>query len=162
MADNHASRFPYSKQISCTLLHPASPPYTLLFGFRVAQGYSLFPHNSLWHSENSSAIHDPFEVSMATTTKHQTAPVHTNAWVLQTYLCFFISIAATLLGILYMPNQDNWVKGYLLMGMLFSVGSTVSLSKTVRDIEESKRMISRIDEAKLERLLANYDPFKDV
>lgn len=96
------------------------------------------------------------------TQKYQSSPAHTSAWIFQTYLCFIVSIAATILGILYMPSQDNWVKGYLLMGMLFSVGSTISLSKTIRDIEESKRMISRIDEAKLERLLANYDPFKDA
>ncbi|MEM8642221.1 MAG: YiaA/YiaB family inner membrane protein [Cyanobacteria bacterium P01_G01_bin.54] len=86
---------------------------------------------------------------------------HTNAWIAQTWLSFALSVTATLIGILYMPGQDNWVKGYLLMGMLFSIGSTVSLSKTIRDLDESKRMISRIDEAKLERLLAQYDPFKE-
>lgn len=88
-------------------------------------------------------------------------PAHTNAWILQTWLSFVLAIAATFAGILYMPGQDTWVKGYLMMGMLFSVGSTISLSKTLRDLEESKRMISRIDEAKLEQLLAKYDPFKD-
>lgn len=46
------------------------------------------------------------------------------------------------------------------MGVLFSVVSTASLSKTVRDVEESKTMMGRIDEAKLERLLAEYDQFK--
>ncbi|NEO86591.1 MAG: hypothetical protein F6J87_20385 [Spirulina sp. SIO3F2] len=86
---------------------------------------------------------------------------HTNAWIFQTWISFIISIIATFAGILYMPGQNNWVKGYLMMGMLFSVGSTISLSKTLRDIEESKRMVSRIDEAKLERLLAKYDPFKE-
>lgn len=99
-----------------------------------------------------------------TSKRYATTPqqTHTAAWIMQTWISFIISITATLVGILYMPNQDNWVKGYLLMGVLFSVGSTVSLSKTMRDIDESKRIISRIDEAKLERLLANYDPFKDA
>ncbi|MGB0560764.1 MAG: YiaA/YiaB family inner membrane protein [Spirulinaceae cyanobacterium] len=86
---------------------------------------------------------------------------HTNAWIAQTWLSFIIAVVATFAGILYMPGQNNWVKGYLMMGMLFSIGSTVSLSKTLRDLDESKRMISRIDEAKLERLLAQYDPFKE-
>lgn len=63
------------------------------------------------------------------------------------------------IGILYLP-VNLWIKGYLGMGVLFSVGSTISLSKTVRDIEESKRMISRLDEAKIERLLAEHDPYK--
>ncbi|KAM3102067.1 hypothetical protein ACKFKF_05905 [Phormidesmis sp. 146-12] len=46
------------------------------------------------------------------------------------------------------------------MGVLFTVGSTFSLSKTTRDIHESKRLISRVDEAKLEKILAEHDPFK--
>jgi len=88
--------------------------------------------------------------------------VHTAAWIFQTWLSFILSISATLIGILYLPAVDNWVKGYLGMGLLFSVGSTISLSKTTRDIEESKRIINRIDEAKLEKLLADYDPFRDM
>jgi len=47
------------------------------------------------------------------------------------------------------------------MGLLFTVGSTINLSKTVRDVEESKRLINRIDEAKLERILSQYDPYKE-
>ncbi len=88
--------------------------------------------------------------------------IHTTAWIVQTWLSFIISTSATMMGILYLPAMDNWVKGYMGMGLLFSVGSTISLSKTTRDIEESKRIINRIDEAKLEKLLADYDPFRSV
>lgn len=91
--------------------------------------------------------------------KKETSSTHTSTWVAQTYATFVISIAATAIGRLYMPG-DNWLKGYMGMGLLFSVASTASLSKTIRDVEESKTMMSRIDEAKLERLLAEYDPFK--
>lgn len=63
------------------------------------------------------------------------------------------------IGIVYTP-ANNWVKGYLGMGLLFSVGSTFSLSKTIRDVHESNRLWSRVDEAKLERILAEHDPFK--
>ncbi len=84
---------------------------------------------------------------------------HTSAWIAQTYLSFVLSITATIIGVLYIPGS-NWLKGYMGMGVVFSVASTVSLSKTIRDVEESKTMMSRIDEAKLERLLAEYDPFK--
>ncbi|MBX2862891.1 MAG: hypothetical protein KTR27_04995 [Leptolyngbyaceae cyanobacterium MAG.088] len=97
---------------------------------------------------------------MTTAAKKFNAPTsHTTAWVVQTWLSFVISVSATAIGIGYLP-ADVWLKGYLGMGLMFSVGSTVSLSKTIRDQEEAKRMISRIDEAKLERLLAEYDPFK--
>lgn len=96
---------------------------------------------------------------MTTAKKFNTPSNHTAAWVAQTWLSFVVSISATAIGIVYLPT-DTWLKGYLGMGLLFSVGSTVSLSKTIRDQEEAKRMLSRIDEAKLERLLAEYDPFK--
>ena len=94
-----------------------------------------------------------------TAKKIHTPTSHTAAWVAQTWISFVISISATAIGIVYLP-ADVWLKGYLGMGLLFSVGSTVSLSKTIRDQEEAKRMLSRIDEAKLEKLLAEYDPFK--
>lgn len=86
-------------------------------------------------------------------------PVHTSAWIVQTWASFLISLSATAIGIWYLP-VDSWVKGYLGMGLLFSIGSTISLSKTTRDIHEAGRLLSKVDEAKLERLLAEYDPFK--
>jgi len=42
---------------------------------------------------------------------------------------------------------------------LVSVGSTFSLAKTSRDVYESKRLVSRVDEAKLEKMLTEHDPF---
>ncbi|ABW29204.1 MULTISPECIES: YiaA/YiaB family inner membrane protein [Acaryochloris] len=90
-----------------------------------------------------------------------TPTVHTSAWIAQTWISFTVSIAATAIGIVYMP-VNPWMKGYLGMGTLFSIGSTISLSKTIRDVEESKRVLSRLDEAKLEKLLAEHDPFNKV
>jgi hypothetical protein len=81
---------------------------------------------------------------------------HTNAWISYTWISFVLSISATFIGILYLP-VDSWVKGYLGMGTLFSIGSTIGLSKTIRDVEESKRLISRVDEAKLEKMLAEHN-----
>ncbi len=83
---------------------------------------------------------------------------HTSAWILQTWLAFVLSVSATGIGIFYLPI-DGWTKGYLGLGFIFAISSTISLSKTTRDIEESKRIVSRVDEAKLEKLLAEYDPF---
>ena len=87
------------------------------------------------------------------------APSHSTAWVAHTWLAFVLSISATSIGIVFLPIEP-WVKGYFGMGILSTVSSTINLSKTIRDVEESKRIINRVDEAKLERLLADYDPFK--
>jgi hypothetical protein len=85
---------------------------------------------------------------------------NTTAWIFQVWASFIISISATTIGIIYAPIANTWVRGYLGMGLLFSVGSALSVAKTTRDLHEAKKVISRIDEAKLERLLAEYDPFK--
>lgn len=84
---------------------------------------------------------------------------HSSAWIFQAWASFIISVSATSVGILYLP-ADGWIKAYMGMGTLFSIASTFSLAKTVRDVHESKRLISRVDEAKLERILAEHDPFK--
>jgi hypothetical protein len=85
---------------------------------------------------------------------------NTTAWIFQVWASFIFSISATTIGIAYAPISDPWVRGYLGMGLAFSVGSSISVAKTTRDLHEAKKVISRIDEAKLERLLAEYDPFK--
>ncbi|AFY39752.1 YiaAB two helix domain-containing protein [[Leptolyngbya] sp. PCC 7376] len=92
------------------------------------------------------------------TPKFQAPATHTSAWIAQTWLAFLLSLAATTIGIYLLPI-NGWVKGYLGMGYIFSISSTISMAKTTRDIEESKRIVSRVDEAKLEKLLAEYDPF---
>ncbi|MBD1850332.1 YiaA/YiaB family inner membrane protein [Leptolyngbya sp. FACHB-711] len=89
----------------------------------------------------------------------RTAQSHSQAWIIQTWLSFAISTSATAIGILYLP-VDGWVKGYLGMGMAFTLGSTISLTKTVRDEHESKRLLAKVDEARVEKLLAEHHPLR--
>lgn len=79
------------------------------------------------------------------------------AWIIQTWAAFFFSISMTTFGIVNLP-VDNWVKGFMGMGLAFSVGSTFTLAKTTRDLHEAKRLTARIDEAKVEKLLSQHDP----
>ena len=46
------------------------------------------------------------------------------------------------------------------MGLTFSVGSSFTLAKTIRDNHESQKILSRVDEAKLEKLLAEHNAFQ--
>jgi len=82
------------------------------------------------------------------------------AWVLQTWAAFVLSVSMTTVGIINLPNVDNWVKGFMGMGLTFSVGSTFTLAKTQRDLHEARRMAARIDEAKVEQLLSQHHPLK--
>ena len=85
--------------------------------------------------------------------------VHSTGWVVQTWASFVISVAGMTCGILNLP-VDSWVKGYMGMGLAFTVGSTISLAKTTRDMHEAKRITSRIDEARVEKLLTDHHPLK--
>ncbi len=81
------------------------------------------------------------------------SPRDSNAWIAQTWAAFFLSIGMTTTGIVYLP-VDLWVKGFMGMGLGFSVASTFSLGKTQRDLYESIRLTSKIEEAKLDKILA--------
>ncbi len=84
---------------------------------------------------------------------------HSPAWVVQSWLSFVIAVTAMALGI-YCLDAGGWVKGFLAMGLLFTVGSSLSLAKTVRDLHEGTRLAARIDEARVSKLIAEHDPMK--
>lgn len=84
-------------------------------------------------------------------------PVHSSAWVAQTWVSFIIAVGMTAIGIYQLP-VDAWIKSFLAMGLLFTVGSTFSLAKTLRDIHEQQRLVARIDEARVTKLIAEHDP----
>lgn len=84
---------------------------------------------------------------------------HSSSWIAQTWISFIISISATSIGIIYLP-VDGWTKGFMGMGLVFSIGSTISLTKTQRDIHEGKKLTFKIEEARVEKILTEHDNFK--
>ena len=48
------------------------------------------------------------------------------------------------------------MKGYLFMGLLFTVGMSFSVAKTIRDQHETSKLINRVEEAKTEKILNEY------
>jgi hypothetical protein len=84
---------------------------------------------------------------------------HSTAWVIQAWAFFILAIGGMSFGILKLP-VGNWVKGYLGMGLMFTVGSTMSLAKTTRDNHEARRLTARVDEARVEKLLQDNHPLK--
>jgi hypothetical protein len=45
------------------------------------------------------------------------------------------------------------------VGTLFLVSSSFTLAKVVRDSQETNALVSRIDQARVEKILAEHDPF---
>ncbi len=83
---------------------------------------------------------------------NQNVQPHSNAWVTFTYFSFAASAFMVAIGVFYLPI-DLWMKGYLSMGVIMLLQSCVTLTKTIRDMHESGRMVNRIEDAKAERLL---------
>lgn len=76
----------------------------------------------------------------------------TAAWRFQVIAAFAIALGLTTGGILYLPVSP-WIKGYLLMGVYFTVSSAFGLAKSLRDAHESTRIVAKISEAKTEKML---------
>ena len=81
-----------------------------------------------------------------------TTTQHSSAWVTFTYANIMVSLGLTLGGVFFLPI-DLWIKGYMLMGVMMLVSSTVIVTKTIRDVHESARLVNKIEDAKTEQLL---------
>jgi hypothetical protein len=83
---------------------------------------------------------------------NQNVQPHSGAWVTFTYGSFAASAFLVATGVFFLPI-DLWMKGYLTMGIVMLVQTCVTLTKTVRDVHESSKLVNRIEDAKAERLL---------
>ena len=90
---------------------------------------------------------------------NQNVQPHSGAWVTFTYVSFSASAFMVAIGVFFLP-LDLWIKGYLAMGVTMLVQSCTTLTKTMRDVHESARLVNRIEDAKTERLLMEIDRTK--
>lgn len=85
----------------------------------------------------------------------------TAAFFLQASIAFAISLATAVVGILYLPI-DPWQRGFLGITLLFLTSSTFTLAKVVRDRQEQTSVRARLDEARMDKIMAEHDPFNRV
>jgi hypothetical protein len=83
---------------------------------------------------------------------------NTTAFYAQAVISFGLSLAAVTIGVAYLP-VGAWIRAFLLVGLLYVVTSSFTLAKCVRDHHEAQRVVQRVDEARLERLIAEHNPF---
>jgi len=86
-------------------------------------------------------------------------PLHphtTAAFFAQASISFGVALAATALGISYLP-LGGWPRAFLAIGLLYTVTSAFTLAKCVRDRQEETDVVSRVDQARLDKLLAEQD-----
>jgi hypothetical protein len=83
-------------------------------------------------------------------------PHTTAAFYVQASLSFGVSMVAVAVGIAYLP-LGSWPRAFLGLGLLYTVTSAFTLAKCVRDRQEETEVVSRIDQARLDKLLAEQD-----
>jgi hypothetical protein len=88
-------------------------------------------------------------------------PKNTNAFFAQSALAFGVALLTMLIAIFYLPAAP-WPKAFLALGTLFLTTSAFTLAKCVRDAQESEYVVSRLDRARVDRILADHDPWKEV
>lgn len=80
---------------------------------------------------------------------------NTQAFSVLAWISFGIAFLGMLVGLAYL-QLDLYAKAFLAMTYLFSVSSCFVLAKVVRDKQESKDLINKIENAKTEQLLSKY------
>ncbi|MFD3975252.1 YiaA/YiaB family inner membrane protein [Streptomyces cyaneofuscatus] len=83
----------------------------------------------------------------------------TAAFYGQAVASFLVAMGAVALGIFFL-DADAWVRGFLAIGVLYLVTSCFTLAKVIRDRQEAGQIVSRVDQARLEKILAEHDPFR--
>jgi hypothetical protein len=83
-------------------------------------------------------------------------PRTTTAFFAQAAISFAVSLAVTIVGIGYL-HDSRWVRAFLALGLLYVVTSSFTLAKCIRDRQEETAVVSRVDQARVDKLLAEQD-----
>lgn len=81
---------------------------------------------------------------------------HTAGWVTFTYVSFASAVGMLSTGILFLPT-DWWTKGFLAMAAVMLIQSSITMTKTMRDMHEASKLVNRIEDARTEQLLMSVN-----
>ncbi|GHH49174.1 YiaA/YiaB family inner membrane protein [Streptomyces sp. CA-294286] len=79
----------------------------------------------------------------------------------QAVASFAVALAATSIGIFFL-DASGWVRAFLAIAVLYLTTSAFTLAKVIRDKQEAGQIVSRVDQARLEKILAEHDPFQKL
>lgn len=91
----------------------------------------------------------------------QTPSKNTNAFFMQAGISFAVALLTMIFAVIYLP-VDPWIRAFLGLGVMYLTTSSFTLAKCVRDAQENQTVYARLDQARVERILAEHDPFREV
>jgi hypothetical protein len=83
----------------------------------------------------------------------------TPAFFAQAAISFGAALLAVGIGVVLLP-VDPWIRAFLGVGVLYTVTSAFTLAKVVRDRQEDTALATRVDRARVDKLIAEHDPFR--
>ena len=86
---------------------------------------------------------------------------NTSAFFLQAGVSFGIALLTIIVAVLYLP-VDPWIRAFLGLGTLFLTTSSFTLAKCIRDAQENQYVVARLDQARVDKLLSEHDPFRAI
>ncbi len=98
---------------------------------------------------------------MSESNQKSTSTPNTTAFFVMAGVSFAVALLAMVIGV-WNLDVGAWERAFLALGALFLTTSTFTLAKVVRDAQESAAVVARIDAARVERILAEHDPFRAV
>lgn len=81
---------------------------------------------------------------------------HSSAWINFNYLAFTIAAGMMAGGIFFM-DAGFAAKGFYSMAAIMLVHTAITVTKTLRDNQESGKLINKIEDAKTEKLLMDIN-----
>ena len=90
-----------------------------------------------------------------------TSSRNTNAFFLQAGISFAVALLTMIFAVFYLP-VDGWIRAFLGLGVMYLTTSAFTLAKCVRDAQENQAVHVRLDQARVDKLLAEHDPFRSV
>lgn len=90
-----------------------------------------------------------------------TSSKNTNAFFLQAGISFAIALLTMVFSVFYLP-VDIWIRAFLGLGIMYLTTSAFTLAKCVRDAQEHQTVYARLDQARVEKILSEHDPFRSV
>ncbi|MEX0428004.1 YiaA/YiaB family inner membrane protein [Nocardioides sp. DS6] len=92
---------------------------------------------------------------------HTPTSKNTTAFFVQAAISFGLALLTTLVAICYLPG-DPWPKAFLALATVFLTTSSFTLAKCVRDAQETQYLAARLDQARVDRILAEHNPWQEV
>ena len=81
--------------------------------------------------------------------------LHSSGFVAQVWIAFVVALGSAATGIYLLPI-DGWPRAFLALSFAMVTTTSITVSKTVRDLHESSRFVKKIDEARVTKLLTEH------